>query len=266
MCTTIAVAIQKGGVGKTTTVVNTAHALSELGLRVLVIDTDPQHNASTLLCQKTPYELPFTLTDLMTNPEMKLSSCIFPTQYENLSLVSSHIDLFAENLTPDPYKMLCLKSKLTKEPEIYDQFDYIFLDTPPNLGGVFVNNALSIADYYILPVEVESYYALKGVNQFMVNVNTIKAIVNAKLDLLGVLITMVDLRTTIATNMVEAINRFFGPGKVFKTMITRNTAINRAVMGRKSVLAYDGRTSGARDYRDFAGELHERVLALKGAS
>ena len=260
MSTIISVAIQKGGVGKTTTVVNTAHALAEMGLRILVIDMDPQHNTSTLLASTTPYELPHTLVDLMSNPDMPMSSCIFPTQYPNLSLVSSHIDLFGEvSLNPDPYKILCLKAKLNREPYLLEQFDYIFLDTPPHLGGVFVNNALSISHYYILPVEAESYYALKGINQFMVNVNAMKSTVNPNLELLGVLITMVDLRTTVATNMVEAIRRFFGEEKVFRTMITRNTAINRAVIERKSILAYDGRTSGAKDYREFARELHAKV-------
>lgn len=120
-----------------------------------------------------------------------------------------------------------------------------------------MNNALVISDYYLIPLESESYFALKGVQQFLESVQTIKETINPQLEMLGILITMCDMRTHVSKAMIEAITKFFGEEKVFKTIITRNTTINKASMMKQTVIGFDARMSGAADYRFFARELLE---------
>lgn len=260
MACIVSFAIQKGGVGKTTSTVTTAHALAELGKRVLVIDMDPQHNASIVLGKVAPYEQPRTIIDIFREPDMNLSACAVASKYENVDLISSHIDLFLipNSLAPGSPKMIMgLRSRIDQASQ--DHYDYILIDCPPNLGGPFVTNALAASDYYIIPLEAESYFALKGVQQFMEMVRDIRDTINPKLKLLGVLITMADMRTNVSRAMVESIKRFFGEDLVFQTIITRSTSINKANMMRKTTLALDSRQLGAQDYVQFAKEMIQWV-------
>lgn len=258
MAVIISIANQKGGVGKTTTTITTAHALGELGKKVLVVDADPQHNASLILGKVTPYEQSRTIIELFTEPDVNFSTCAVGSKYKGVDLIPSHIDLFAfgESLGPsNPKNFVGLKNKLDQAAMEY--YDIIFIDCPPALGGPFLSNALVLSDYYLIPLESESYFALKGVQQFLEAAKTIRDTINPKLALLGVLITMADMRTNVSKAMVEAIQKFFTEKKVFKTIITRNTSINQASMARKTILDFDGRRSGAHDYQNFAKELLE---------
>jgi len=256
----ISCAIQKGGCGKTTTVVTTAHALGELGKNVLVVDLDPQHNASMILGKVSPYEQPRTVIDLFTKKDVNFSTCAVPSKCKNVDLISSHIDLFSigEQIGPgNPKQIVGLKNKLDKAS--LEHYDFILIDCPPALGGPFLNNALVISDFYIIPLESESYFALKGVQQFLEAVDIIKDTINPNLKRLGVLITMADLRTQVTKAMIEAIQKFFGTEGVFKTIISRNTSVNKAAMLNKTVISFDSRMSGAHDYRTFAKELIEWI-------
>lgn len=259
MAIIISVAVQKGGVGKTTTVVNTAHALAKYeNKHVLVVDMDPQHNSSMVLGKVTPYEQPRSVINLFEDKTMNFASCAVPSKYKNVDLIASHIDLFGlgESLGPsNPKGIVALKSKL--DSGSLEKYDFILIDCPPNLGGPFLNNALVISDYYIIPVESESYFALKGMQQFQESVSVIKETINPNLELLGVLITMYDPRTNASKAMVDAIRNYFGHSKVFGTIIHRNTAINKANMLRQAVCHLDTRTPGCQNYRTFAAELLE---------
>ena len=265
MAITISVAVQKGGVGKTTTVVNTAFALAKYeGQRVLVLDMDPQHNSSMVLGKITPYEQPRTVINLFEDKTINFSACAVPSKYKNVDLISSHIDLFGlgEGLGPsNPKGIVTLKSKL--DAGARDTYDFILIDCPPNLGGPFLNNSLVVSDYYVIPVESESYFALKGMQQFEESVSVIKETINPSLELLGVLITMFDPRTNASKAMVDAIRNYFGHSKVFETIINRNTAINKANMLRQAVCQLDTRTPGCQDYRSFAKELMEWMTRLR---
>lgn len=253
MAKIISLAIQKGGVGKTTTATTTAVALAELGKKVLVVDLDPQHNASITLGKIDPHEQPRTVGDLFVDKTAIFSTCTAQSKIKNVDLIPSNIELFAvgESLTNDPRAIMGLKLKLDQAAR--ENYDIILLDCPPTLGGPFLMNALCISDYYLMPIDAESKYALKGVQQFQEVVETIQETVNPSLKFLGVLVTMFDGRTTVSAAMEESIRRFFGE-KVFKTVIHRNTAISKAHLADKTVINFDARTPGAKNYREFTKE------------
>ncbi len=259
----ISVAIQKGGVGKSTTVTTTAHALGKLDKKVLVVDLDPQHNASMTLGKVPPYDQPRNVMSLFTEKSTTFSTCAVPSKYKNVDLIASHIDFFAigEQLgAGNPKQIVGLKNKLDQG--ALNNYDFIFFDCPPALGGPFLNNALVISDFFIIPLESESYYALKGVQQFLESVEAIQETINPTLTMLGVLITMYDKRTTVSEAMADGIRRYFGKEKVFNTIINRNTAINKATLEDKTIIDFDTRMSGAQDYMLFAKELIEWVDRL----
>lgn len=253
----ISIANQKGGVGKTTTVVTTAHALGEQGHSVLVVDADPQHNTSMILGKVSPFEQPRTIVDIFKNPDTIFSTALVPSKYKNVDLISSHIDMFTlkAQLANSPDGLVAFKNKMDRG--CRDAYEFILIDCPPDLGGPFVNNALVLSDYYIITLEAGDYYGLKGMQQFTESVKAIRASLNPDLQFLGVLITKADLRTTVAKSMVESIIKFFGKDLVFKTIISRNTTIDKAAMSQKTVIHYDRRMQGAHDYLDFAKELSE---------
>jgi len=205
--------------------------------------------------------MPRTVIDLFTEDDASFSSCVSPSKYKNVDLISSHIDLFVigEQLSGNPNQIIGLKNKLDQG--ALDNYDYIIIDCPPALGGPFVNNALVISNFYLIPLESESFFALKGVQQFLQAVKIIKKTINPQIQLLGVLITMADFRTNVTKAMIDGINKFFGQEDVFETIITRNTAINKATMARKTVIDYDSRMQGAHDYKKFAGEFIQWVKA-----
>jgi chromosome partitioning protein len=254
MAEIVAIANQKGGVGKTTTTITLAHALGRMNKKVLVVDADPQHSATLILGKVSPFDHPLSIIELFEDEDVNFSNCATESQYKNVDLIPSHIDLayFKNQLTSTPAGMVGLREKLDQE--ALDNYNYILIDCPPDLGGPLINNALTISNYYIITMKAEDYYALKGMQQLQKSISTIRKTINKELHLLGVLITMADLRTKVARTMISGITKYFGKHNVFNTIISNNTAINQATVNKKTIIKYDIRQQGAKDYINLAEE------------
>ena len=251
----IAIANQKGGVGKTTTAVNLAACLAKAGKKVLLVDIDPQGNSTSGLgidkrrCEKTIYNC---LID-----EEKMENVSIETEYENLSVCPSNLDLSGAEieLISVMGRENRLKESLASAREI---FDYILIDAPPSLGLITINT-LTAADSVIIPVQCE-FYALEGVSQLIETIKRIKKALNPNLYIQGIVMTMYDARTNLAMQVVDEVKRFF-PGKVYKTIIPRNVRISEAPGFGKPVIYYDESSKGAEAYSELAKELIESVDA-----
>ena len=251
----IAIANQKGGVGKTTTAVNLAACLAKAGKKVLLVDIDPQGNSTSGLgidkrrCEKTIYKC---LID-----EEKMENVSIPTEYENLSVCPSNLDLSGAEieLISVMGRENRLKESLASAREI---FDYILIDAPPSLGLITINT-LTAADSVIIPVQCE-FYALEGVSQLIETIKRIKKALNPNLYIQGIVMTMYDARTNLAMQVVDEVKRFF-PGKVYRTIIPRNVRISEAPGFGKPVIYYDESSKGAEAYTELALELIESVDA-----
>ena len=249
----IAIANQKGGVGKTTTAVNLAACLAKTGKKVLLVDIDPQGNSTSGLgidkrrCEKTVY-------DCLINEE-KMENVSVNTDYENLSVCPSNLDLSGAEieLISVMGRENRLKESLLSAREI---FDYIIIDAPPSLGLITINT-LTAADSVIIPVQCE-FYALEGVSQLIETIKRIKKALNPNLYIQGIIMTMYDARTNLAMQVVDEVKRFF-PGKVYKTIIPRNVRISEAPGFGKPVIYYDESSKGAEAYTELALELIESV-------
>ena len=247
----IAVANQKGGVGKTTTTVNLAASLAKLGKKVLLIDIDPQGNSTSGLgvdkrrCEKTVY-------DCLVN-ELPMSEAAIPTQYENLSVCPSNLDLSGAEI--ELISIMGRENKLKESIEsVKDEYDFIFIDSPPSLGLITINT-LTAANSIIIPIQCE-FYALEGVSQLVETVKRIKKALNPTLYIEGIVMTMYDARTNLAVQVVDEVKRFF-PGKVYKTIIPRNVRISEAPGFGKPVIYYDESSKGAIAYMELADEVVE---------
>ena len=251
----IAIANQKGGVGKTTTAVNLAACLAKAGKKVLLVDIDPQGNSTSGLgidkrrCEKTIYNC---LID-----EEKMENVSIQTEYENLSVCPSNLDLSGAEieLISVMGRENRLKESLASAREI---FDYILIDAPPSLGLITINT-LTAADSVIIPVQCE-FYALEGVSQLIETIKRIKKALNPNLYIQGIVMTMYDARTNLAMQVVDEVKRFF-PGKVYRTIIPRNVRISEAPGFGKPVIYYDESSKGAEAYTELALELIESVDA-----
>jgi chromosome partitioning protein len=252
----IAVANQKGGVGKTTTSVNIAAALSMHGLRVLVIDLDPQGNASTALATEHRGDIPdvyqVLVDDLPMNeivkqvPDMPGLYCAPAT----IDLAGAEIELVS---------LVAREARLRRALSAYDEieFDYIIIDCPPSLGLLTVN-ALVAAEEVMIPIQCE-YYALEGLGQLLRNVDLIKAHLNPTLRLSTIALTMYDGRTRLASQVAEEVRSHFGD-TVLKTVIPRSVRLSEAPSYGQSVMTYDPGSSGAMAYKDAAREIAHRAL------
>ena len=245
----LAIANQKGGVGKTTTAVNLGAALAECGFRVLVVDLDPQGNATTGL-GLNPRDVSASVYDVVMN-EASIEDCIEPTSIKDLFVVPATIDLAGAEieLVPQISRELRLKRALDS---IRDEFDLILIDCPPSLGLLTVNG-LAAADDVIVPIQCE-YYALEGLGQLLRNVALVQANLNPSLDVRGIILTMYDARTKLADQVVSEVRGYFGE-KVYKTVVPRTVRLSEAPSFGQPIIVFDPTSRGARAYRELAKEV-----------
>jgi chromosome partitioning protein len=252
VATVISVTNQKGGVGKTTTAVNIAYYLAKQGKKTLLVDFDPQGNATSGL-GVDKQTLDGTMTDVILETK-NLIDIILPTDHKNLFLApaTSHLANTEVELAQANRRFTRLKNAINNVPN----YDFVIIDSPPSLSLLTVNGLIA-AKYVLLPVQAE-FYALEGLGQLLETMKLVRKSMNPTLDLLGVLPTMVDGRTTLSGQVHEEIKKHF-PGKVFKTTIPRNIRLAEAPSHGLPVGAYDKFSKGARAYKAVTKEVLQRV-------
>lgn len=248
----IAISNQKGGVGKTTTSINLSACLAEKGKKVLLVDIDPQGNATSGVgvnkneCENTVYELIIG--------SCKLEDCIIHDALENLSVIPSNVNLAGAEieLIGVNDKEFILKKNIDK---IRDNYDYIIIDCPPSLNTLTVN-ALTTADTVLVPIQCE-YYALEGLSQLLYTINLVKERLNPSLEMEGVVFTMFNARTNLSLEVVENVKDNLKQS-VYKTIIPRNVRLAEAPSHGLPINLYDPKSAGAESYRLLADEVIER--------
>lgn len=243
----ISVANQKGGVGKTTTTVNLSTILAKKGKKVLLIDTDPQGNATSGLGVSKDVEL--SVYDILIG-DTEFDETLQETAIKNLKVCPSNISLAGAEV--QLVSMMSREQRLkTKLDKIKDQYDYILIDCPPSLGLVTLN-AFTASDSVLIPVQCE-YFALEGLGQLLNTVNLVKKHLNKNLEIEGALLTMYDARTNLSNQVVKEVKKYF-EDKVYKTVIPRNVRLSEAPSYGMPITEYDPRSKGAKSYDKFTKE------------
>jgi chromosome partitioning protein len=254
----IAIANQKGGVGKTTTSVNLGAALAELGFRVLVVDLDPQGNASTGLGINIR-NLSSSIYDVLMT-EKPMDDCVEPTSLRNLFVAPATIDLAGAEIELVP--MFSRELRLRKALHAArDDYDYIIIDCPPSLGLLTVN-AMAAADDVIVPIQCE-YYALEGLGQLMKNVELVQGNLNEALHIRGIVLTMFDARTKLAEQVEQEVRQFFGT-RVYRTIVPRTVRLSEAPSFGQPITVFDPTSRGAIAYRELAKEVSRGATRRAG--
>ena len=245
----IAIANQKGGVGKTTTVINLSASLAELGKKVLTIDMDPQGNTSSGLGLDKD-NLDMTVYQLMIG-ECELEECRQPSVVEGVDVLPATVHLAGAEveLIGVPKSQYILKNKIA---EVRDDYDYILIDCPPSLNLLTIN-AMTAADAVLVPIQCE-YYALEGLSQLLYTIGLVQKSLNPKLEIEGVVFTMFDVRTNLSMQVVENVKENLRQN-IYKTIIPRNVRLAEAPSHGLPINLYDSRSAGAEAYRRLAAEV-----------
>ena len=243
----ISVANQKGGVGKTTTTVNLSALLAKKGKKVLLIDTDPQGNATSGL--GVTKELELSVYDILVG-ETTFDEVIQETPIKNLKICPSNISLAGAEV--ELVSMMSREQRLkVKLDEVKEQYDYVLIDCPPSLGLVTLN-AFTASDSVLIPVQSE-YFALEGLGQLLNTVNLVKKHLNKSLEIEGAVLTMYDARTNLSNQVVKEVKKYF-EGKVYKTVIPRNVRLSEAPSYGMPISVYDAKSKGAKAYEKLSKE------------
>lgn len=243
----ISVANQKGGVGKTTTTVTLCAILAKRGKKVLLIDADPQGNATSGLGVTKEVEL--SIYDVLVG-ETPIEDTIQPTNIKNLKVCPSNINLAGAEV--ELVSMMSREQRLKEKlEEAREKFDFILIDCPPSLGLITLNS-FTASDSILIPVQCE-YYALEGLGQLINTVNLVKKHLNKSLELEGALLTMYDARTNLSNQVVKEVKKYFND-KVYKTVIPRNVRLSEAPSYGMPITIFDPHSKGAKSYEKFAKE------------
>lgn len=245
----IAVVNQKGGVAKTTTVVNLSAYLALAGQKVLLVDIDPQGNATSGVGAERA-KLEYCIYDVLIN-NLPAEAVIIPTQIEHLDLLPATIQLAGAEI--ELVTAISRENKLKRAlKEVKKKYDYVLFDCPPSLG-LLTLNALAAADSILIPIQCE-YYALEGVGQLMNTYDIVRKHLNPDLEMEGVLLTMFDARTNLSLQVVEEVKAYFGD-QVFATIIPRNVRLSEAPSYGQPIALYDPKSKGAEVYEQLAKEV-----------
>lgn len=245
----IALANQKGGVGKTTSSVNLSSSLAFLGKKVLLVDIDPQGNASSGVGVNKG-EIEHCIYDVLVD-DVVIQDVLQKTDLDNLNVIPATIQLAGAEveLVPAISREIRLKKAIDS---IRDDYDYVIIDCPPSLG-LLTLNALTAADSVLIPVQCE-YYALEGLSQLLNTIRIVQKHLNEDLQIEGVLLTMLDARTNLGIQVIEEVKKYF-QNKVFNTIIPRNVRLSEAPSHGKPILLYDAKSKGAEVYLELAKEV-----------